>query len=138
MLEEYYRLKMKYKEYILLIKVGNFYEILDKDAMIIHQILRYQLTRLSDTVKCGFPITNLEKVLTTLDTKEMNYVVIENKNIVRERSFENNIYSSFQFDTNVFKYNVIRINKIVKFLNDNVFHNISEKLEQIEEIIYGR
>lgn len=34
----------------------------------------------------------------------MNYVVIENKNIVRERSFENNIYSSFQFDTNVFKY----------------------------------
>lgn len=36
MLEEYYRLKMKYKEYILLIKVGNFYEILDKDAMIIH------------------------------------------------------------------------------------------------------
>lgn len=96
MLEEYYQFKRSYPEFVLMIKAGNFYEILDKDA------------------------------------------VIENRKIVNEKTFENNIYHTFLFDMNHIKYHLIRINKIIKYLNENMDCNNDEMLEKIESIIYGR
>ena len=138
MLEEYYRNKIKYKEFIIMIKFGNFYEIFDKDAVIASNILNYKLSKISDTVKCGFPISSLDKVLNLLKDKQINYVVIENNNVTNEQNFENNIYNSFDFDINNIKYNFLRINKITKYLNDNAYNNISNLLERIEELINER
>lgn len=138
MLEEYYRNKIKYKEFIIMIKFGNFYEIFDKDAVIASNILNYKLSKISDTVKCGFPISSLDKVLKLLKDKQINYVVIENNNVTNEQNFENNIYNSFDVDTNNIKYNLLRINKITKYLNDNAYSDISSLLEGIEELINER
>ena len=138
MLEEYYRNKIKYKEFIIMIKFGNFYEIFDKDAVIASNILNYKLSKISDTVKCGFPISSLDKVLKLLKDKQINYVVIENNNVINEQNFENNIYNNFDFDINNIKYNFLRINKITKYLNDNAYNNISNLLERIEELINER
>lgn len=138
MLEEYYRNKIKYKEFIIMIKFGNFYEIFDKDAVIASNILNYKLSKISDTVKCGFPISSLDKVLKMLKDKQINYVVIENNNVTNKKNFENNIYNSFDVDTNNIKYNLLRINKITKYLNDNAYSDINSLLEGIEELINER
>lgn len=138
MLETYYKNKIKYKEFIVMIKFGNFYEMFDKDAVIASNILNYKLSKISDTVKCGFPISSLDKVLNLLKDKQINYVVIENNNVTNEQNFENNIYNSFDFDINNIKYNFLRINKITKYLNDNAYNNISNLLERIEELINER
>ena len=109
MLEEYYQFKRSYPEFVLMIKAGNFYEILDKDAVIMNQVLGYKLTRLGDNVKCGFPISSLEKVIGTLEVKQLNYAVIENRKIVKEKTFENNIYHTFLFDMNHIKHHLWKI-----------------------------
>ena len=62
MLEKYYKYKIDYKEYLILIKCGNFYECIDKDAFIMHKIFNYKLKKVSNTVKVGFPISNLNKI----------------------------------------------------------------------------
>lgn len=138
MLEEYYKNKIDYREFVIMIKYGNFYEIFDKDAIIINKELNYKLSKISDTVKCGFPVSSIDKVLNILENKKINYIVIENKTIVKEKSFEDNKYNTFDLDTNTIKYNLIKINKITKYLQDNAYGNITELLEGIENLINGR
>ncbi len=46
MLEKYYKYKLDYREYVLLMKFGIFYECIDKDAFILHKIMKYRLKRL--------------------------------------------------------------------------------------------
>lgn len=138
MLEEYYKYKIDYKDFIIMIKSGNFYEILDKDAVILNQILGYILSKISDTVKCGFPLSSLNKVITKLNEEQINYIVIDNKEIVNSEKFNNNTYKTFKMDINTIKYNFIRINKITKYLNENAYSNINELLEEIEKLINGR
>ena len=138
MLEEYYKYKTNYSEYIIIIKSGNFYEIIDKDALIINKLFKYKITKLADTIKCGFPITSIKKVVKLLNDQNINYIIIENNNITINKDFENNSYNKFEFDINNIKYNFFRINKITKYLNDNVFNNINTLLDSIEEIINER
>ena len=138
MLEEFYKYKIDYKDYIIMIKVGKFYEIIDQDALIINKIFKYKLSKLSDNLKCGFPVNTLDKVLDVLKEQRLNYLVIEDGTAILEEKFEDNCYDSYNVDINIIKYNLIKINKITKYLNDNVYDNISELLEEIESLINGR
>lgn len=45
MLEKYYKYKIEYKEFILMIKFGNFYEMFDKDAVIASKLLDYKISK---------------------------------------------------------------------------------------------
>lgn len=138
MLEKYYKYKIENKEFIVMIKFGNFYEMFDKDAVIASKLLGYKLSKISDTVKCGFPISSLEKVLKKLNIENVNYVVIENDKIIIKKEFDKNIYTTFDFDINNIKYNFIRISKITKYLNDNAYAEMNEFLGKIESLINGR
>ena len=138
MLEEYYKYKTNYNEFIIIIKSGNFYEVIDKDALIVNKLFGYKISKLSDTIKCGFPITSIEKVVNILNEQYINYIIIENNNITINKSFDKNSYNKFDLDINNIKYNFFRINKITKCLNDNVFNNINTLLDSIEGIINER
>lgn len=138
MLEKYYKYKISYKDYILLLRFGNFYEVLDKDAFICNKLFGFKLTKLSDTFKCGFPINSKEKITNSLGDNNINYIVVENDDILDKKSFTNNKYYEYDFDINTYKYNCMRVDKIYKYLNDNIFNNINELLDGIEEIIDGR
>ena len=139
MLEEFYRYKALYKDSVILIKVGNFYEILDKDAMILNKVLGYKLTKLSNTLKCGFPVSSLSKVKEILDEKHLNYVVVENGELTCNKDFKDkNIYNSFDFNIDSVKYSLFRIEKITKYLNNNAYNNVSDLLDEIEVLINGR
>ena len=51
MLENYYKNKVLYKDYIIIMKYGNFYETIDNDALIMNSIFNYKLNKLSNTFK---------------------------------------------------------------------------------------
>ena len=133
MLEKYYKYKLDYKDYIIIIKCGSFYEVIDNDAFIINKLMGYKLKKLSNTFKVGFPINSLDNVLNLLNENSINYIIVEDK-IFLKKDFENNNYFNYKFENNTIIYNSLRIEKIIKYLNDNIL-NISDKLNKIEKII---
>lgn len=66
------------KDTILLFKSGIFYILLDNDARLVSSILNLKLTQLnSDVVKCGFPISSLDKYLHLLIKYNLNVKIID-------------------------------------------------------------
>ena len=100
MLEKYYKYKIDYKNYLILIKCGNFYECINKDALIINKLFKYKVVRLSNNLKAGFPINALDKVLIRLDKEKINYIIIENK--IKKKNFFNNNYLKYEFSDDIF------------------------------------
>lgn len=136
MLEKYYKYKLEYKEYLILLKCGSFYEVIDNDSFIMNVIFNYKLKKLSNTFKAGFPVSSLDNVLNKLDDYHINYIVI-NEEIILEKEFDDNKYSIYNFNDKDIFYNSIRIDKITKFLNENILSTgIEEKIKQIENILF--
>ena len=136
MLELYYKNKLKYNNYIVFIKVGNFYECLSKDALIINKIFNYKIKKISNTIKVGFPISNIKYITGKIKDNNINYVVIDKDNIIDINEVDNNDYINYNFDIDNILYNYIRIEKIIKYLNDFIMNKeFCYKLDKIEEII---
>lgn len=136
MLEKYYMYKIKYKEYIVMLKYGNFYEILGNDALIINKLFGYKLNKLSNTFKVGFPVSSLDNIISRLNNYMINYLVVDRDEIIKIRDSEINNYNKYTFDETILKYNLLVISEITKYLNDNLLdENITIKLEKIKEII---
>lgn len=134
MLEVYYKYRCKYQDYIIFIKSGSFYEVFDKDSMILNSIFYYKVKRFKDNVKTGFPINKLEHIIKLMGN--INYIVIDNDNIVDEKVFSDNKYDSYTFDINTIVVNSIKIDKLTKVLNEKLLDkNISNIIKSIEEII---
>ena len=77
MLETYYKYKLEYNNYLIFIKVGNFYELIDNDALIISKLFNYKLKRLTNTFKVGFPIHKLDNIISRLNEEKINYIVTD-------------------------------------------------------------
>ena len=64
-------------EYVVLVKIGTFYEVYNNDSYIISYLFNYKIKTLIDGDKnCGFPTGALNKVLSTLENKSINYIVV--------------------------------------------------------------
>lgn len=132
MLEKYYKYKVLYKEYIIIMKYGNFYETIDNDALIMSSIFNYKINKLSNTFKVGFPINTLDYVINKLNDLNINYIVLDGI----KKEFKNNNYNNYIFDKDIINYNLTVINEINNYLINNILNNISNKLEGISEIIH--
>ena len=53
----YIRYKYDFSDYILLIKSGNFYICLNKDAFILSNIFNYKIIESKNFIKSGFPLS---------------------------------------------------------------------------------
>ena len=78
-------LKEMYPQYVILVKLGKFYSVYNKDAYIISYILKYQFKRENGKYKdikysCGFPDIAINKVKTVLEEKKINYLIIDRRN----------------------------------------------------------
>ena len=129
---EYY--KIKYKEYIILIKSGNFYVALQQDAIVLNDIFKYKLNISNNIIKVGFPINTLNKILKTLDNININYIVLD-KNILHINKNKTNTYNKY-INNNKSNY-ILRIKNINNILNQNIYNNIDNVLDNIENIIYN-
>lgn len=75
--KQYEELKKKDKNKVYLFKVGIFYNILNEDAKVVSEAIGLKLTDLGpNLIKCGFPVSNLEKYTNLLKSKNLKFEVI--------------------------------------------------------------
>lgn len=127
--EIYFSLKNKYKDYVIIIKIGSFYNVISKDAYILSSIFNYKINTFSNTVKVGFPLTSLNKVLNTLDKIKINYLVYENNIVIRQK-FKRNNYQEFSQNNLTVKERIDAINlKLNEIAQTPEILKILEKVE---------
>lgn len=129
--ETYFLKKEKYLEYIILIKCGNFYEVLGDDAYILNTLFNYKIKKTSNITKVGFPIIALNKVILRLQMLKINYLIV-NPNGDIKKKFNNNKYRNYLEKPT----NLDRINLIYQRLLDIKGDDIDALLNKIEEIIW--
>ena len=66
--DKYIDLKNKYLEYIIMIKVGNFYHSYDDDGIILNYLFNYKI---KDNSMVGFPVSSLDKVKRRLEKEKV-------------------------------------------------------------------
>ena len=127
MLETYYKYRMEYKDFLLFIKMGNFYEVFDKDGLILNKLFGYKIKKVKDTIKVGFPLNRLDYIIKLIGN--INYVVIDNT-VVEKKDFNNNKYKDYNFDINSIILNSIKI--------DRIYEELSSRLLTITLTTLGR
>lgn len=133
MLDLFRQLKLEYKEYVILFKSGNFYLCFDEDATIMNHIFHYKITELKNNIKVGFPISLLDKNIDILSNKKINYIVIENKQIVNSKKFELNNYNQYSSSP----FHIISKYSRIKNISEKLKNISDDKLNMIEGIING-
>lgn len=131
LIERYFEYKEKYPQYILIVKVGMFYEIYGTDTKIMNELFDYKIVNYMNTKRVGFPSASLNKVLKKLLELKINYVVISKDSIMEKKRFQFNQYEE-QKDDN--------LNERIKNINNNLKelkskYNISEILAKIEDLL---
>jgi DNA mismatch repair ATPase MutS len=135
MLEMYYKYRMEYKDFLLFIKIGNFYEVFDKDSLILNKLFGYKIKRIKDSIKAGFPLNRLDYILKLIGN--INYVVIDNT-LIEKKEFDNNKYKDYNFDINSIILNSIKIDRIYEELNNRLLDNNTENIISKIEVIMGK
>lgn len=136
MLEKYYKYKSVYNDYLIFIKVGSFYECFSKDALIINKLFNYKIKKIKNTFKCGFPVKNIFSVTSKLADSNINYIIDDNNLIIDKYEADSNTYSNYNFDTDSLLYSFILIEKIIKYLENNITNDeISDKIYRINELL---
>ena len=68
--------KVKYSKYVILIKVGIFYETYHEDAYILNNLLGYKISDVNGNKRLGFPVNSFNKVV-NVNIKAYNYVRVK-------------------------------------------------------------
>ena len=113
--ERYTEYKRTYEKYILLIKSGNFYLGLNDDAVVLSSIFGFKILESKSFIKCGFPLSSLNKVINRLDRLEVNYIIIAN-GVVDKGKYKKNSYDKYLVRSN-YDGLLDRINRINSFLS---------------------
>lgn len=125
-------LKLEYKEYVILFKSGSFYISFDEDCLILNKVFNYKILELKNNIKAGFPLNSLDTVISKLKELNINYIIIEDKNIKEKYEVEDNNFS--KYTGSVFEVISInnRIDKIVSKLKSIDNDKVKEILDEIE------
>ena len=135
MQERYNKYKLIYANYVILIKNGNFYNIFNRDAIIMSKLLEYKIIVKKNCLKIGFPLTSLDKVTAILENNNLNYIVVD-QDIVDKEKFKNNTYENYIDEIIDYEINLKKINNIYETLIENQFNpNLKNTLDSIERIL---
>ena len=127
-------LKELFPDYVLLLKIGTFYECYCDDANIVSYLFSYKRKTLSSGDKvCGFPLVSYHKVISNLENRNINYISIDKAHNYEEIDKVNykkkNQYHVILDKANYSINNLERIDKIKNFLlKDN------SKIDEIERL----
>lgn len=70
-----------HREYVILIRVGNFYNCYGRDSYIISYMHGYKIKILESNVYfCSFPKSAYNKVISKLDNNKVNYIILDKRN----------------------------------------------------------
>ena len=133
--EVYEKSKSTYKDYVVLLKSGNFYISFNKDAIIMNNIFNYQIKQVKDYIKIGFPIISINKIVNELTLQKVNYVII-NDEIINKKKFSNNSYKKYLLEKENYEILLVRIKKINTILKNSLNNqNIKQVLDDIENVL---
>lgn len=111
MLEKFYELKLKYTDYILLFKKGNFYYCYKEDAFIIHYFMNYKCN--NEIV--AFSTEALDKVLNILNKNNLAYIIYDK--IILDKAFGDSERYSYFYNLSL---ELISRETIIKNINDKL------------------
>ena len=132
MLETYYKYRLKYEDYIIFIKVGSFYEVFDKDSLILNELFDYKIKKIKDNIKVGFPIKKIESIIRLMGN--INYVIVNDN--IEKMGFDDNKYNEYNYDVNKVILNFIKLERVYNYLTDNVLD--TDLLNKIDKLIIGK
>jgi len=128
----YKDLKLKYLEYVILIKVGTFYEVYGEEAYILSNLFNYKVKEAGTNIRVGFPITAYNKVTDRLNSFKINYVVYD-KEIILKKRFKLNNYSNYLCNDLSIDERIGIITQKLNILKEN--SKIDSILKKVENII---
>ena len=137
-------IKKIHPNYVAIIKIGAFYNSYGKDAYILSYLFGYKKKNFGkNNWMCGFPKNSLGYVQNTLESKKINYILID-----RAHQYEVEEKVDFKRDNKYVEtynkaYKNIRIQEraldVYNYIIDNIEdENIRKELGEIEEKIYGK
>ena len=131
-------IKTVHKEAVIIIRTGNFCNVYGQDAYIISYLFGYKLRRIQNNIlSTGFPKEVINKVMSKLEYKKIDYLVVNKKNNyeVEEKSINNNLntYKKTNIDAKSYISAKLRVENINKYLLKNL--NNKELIEKIEKVI---
>ena len=124
--------KSRYKKYVILIKVGNFYETYGEDGYLLNNLFDYKVSDIGKVKRVGFPLIAYNKVISKLTTFKINYIVVEGGMTIKKK-FKLNSYGKYINSLDSINIRVDRICERIKVLKDTP--QIEEILSRLEEII---
>ena len=137
LIDTYNNYKIKYKEYVVLLKSGIFYECFNDDISIMYSLFSYKIKNNGNNYVVGFPSSSLTKVLNTLEKNKINYIIIDDNSVVDKYKTNKNRYLEYIVDINKLMYISMKIELIYKKLQENILNNNIEKiLIEIENLIW--
>ena len=129
-------IKELFPDYVVMIRIGTFYEVYNDDANIISYLFKYKIKSLSSLDRvCGFPIVSINKVRYLLEKKYINYIMIDKSHNYEEEDKMNykkkNTYYEVLDIARDYIDKLERIDRIKNYLMKD-----SSKLKDIEKLIY--
>lgn len=130
-----------HNKYVVLVKVGSFYYCYGRDSYIISYLFKYKINILKDyTYSCSFPQNAINKVISVLENKQINYVILDRRNNyeIIEKSDNRNLNRYDKIYEIGRRENVkrMRVEKIYSYLLENIDNK--ELIDNIEKVINER
>lgn len=132
-----------YKEAVVFIKIGAFYNVYFNDAIIISFLLGYKMKILDGNVEnCGFPESSLKNIKFLLKEKKIDYIVINDAHdyddCERETFGEQNSYTKCCCEAAKFILRRKHIEDINRTLIENInSFEIDRILGEIDNVVMG-
>lgn len=120
MYDKYMEIKNNNLDSVVMIKVGNFYHIYDKDIIIINYLFKYKI--IDDRV--GFPVSALTKVINKLKKLEVDYY-IDDTNF---HKFDDNKYQEIYEKSKSYYELSLEVDNIYNYLMNNIERKYIKRL----------
>lgn len=128
MYDKYMDIKNNNIDSIVMIKVGTFYHIYDKDMIIINYLFKYKII----DNRVGFPVSALTKVTNKLKKLEINYY-IDDTNFYE---FDDNKYQEIYENSKTYYELSLEVDNIYNYLMNNIERKYIKRLiTKIWEVI---
>jgi len=124
--------KNKYPKFVILIKIGNFYEVYGEDAYIINNLFNYKIREFDKFIRAGFPLVSYNKVVNKLASFKINYLVIDKDDIFKKK-FNRNRYDEFLSEDLSIEKRISKINERLNILKNSP--KIDSVLKEIEKFV---
>lgn len=115
----YSYMKIFYKDKLVFIKSGTFYNTYEIDSLIVSKIFDYKIV----DNRCSFPISATERIVCNLNKLGINVVLVNDEKNIDEISVESNRYNEFFIEAKKsYEFN-ISIDRLKEMMENKLTNN---------------